>query len=293
MLPWWYAIIVLQFWPMDAPADLWDYDQPARWNYTFPLCDGPLQSPIALTHHRVVFSLPPKVVGAAGLAQGQVVATNTGRRLELRLRPANRSAPAIQLVSYKKPLFGVYNLEEVQFHWGDGKGTTGSEHSIGGKFFEAEAQFVFYNNFYGRIQKAKRQAGGVAVVSIMLRSSEKLVEPGFPTFGLENWLDQLSARDSRLTFPADLTPVQRLLSGALTKVYAYYGSFTSPPCNPVVTWLVSAAETDISARFLNGLVTKMFQDRAMTLPLVNNWRPLQLQTGRLVTKLQTIGGGVR
>ena len=288
MLPWWYVIIVLQFWPMDTPSYLWNYDQPDLWQETFPLCDAPLQSPIGLTLDRVAYSLPPKLIPGDGMAEGEVTATNTGRRLELRLAPGNRSQPVLQLISYKKPLFGVYTLEQVDMHWGDAGGTHGSEHAINEKFSDGEVQFVFYNTFYDNISKARRHAGGVAIISVLLRSGAAVQGPSYPTLGLEQYLDALAASGSTVTFPADLTPVHALLTNALNKVLAYYGSLTAPPCNPVVTWLVSASEVDVSSQFLYDLATKIFEDRDLIKPLVNNWRPLQDRSGRLITQLENI-----
>ena len=288
MLPWWYVIIVLQFWPMDAPSYLWNYDEPELWQETFPLCDSPLQSPIALTRDRIAYSRPPKLVAGDGLAEGEVTATNTGRRIQLQLTPGNASQPAIQLVSYKKPLFGVYSLESVDLHWGDAGGTHGSEHAINNEFFDGEAQFVFYNTFYENVSKARRHPGGIAVVSVLLEGAAAPAETAYPTLGLELQLDALAARGSEVTFAADLTPVRGLLTKALTKVLAYYGSLTSPPCNPVATWLVAAEPVDVSAQLLYDLATKVFEDRQKVKPLVNNWRPLQDRSGRLVTQLENI-----
>ncbi|XP_043196972.1 carbonic anhydrase 2-like [Amphibalanus amphitrite] len=287
MLPWWYVIIVLQFWPMDAPSYLWNYDEPELWQETFPLCDSPLQSPIALTRDRIAYSRPPKLVPGDGLAEGEVTAINTGRRIELRLAPGNASQPAIQLVSYKKPLFGVYTLETIDLHWGDAGGTHGSEHAINKEFFDGEAQFVFYNNFYESMAKARRHPGGIAIVSVLLSGSSAAAgEAAFPSLGLEQQLDALAARGSEVTFAADLTPVHGLLSKALTRVLAYYGSLTSPPCNPVATWLVSAEPVDVSTHLLYDLATKVYEDRQKQKRLVNNWRPLQDRSGRLVTQLE-------
>ena len=285
MLPWWYVIIVLQFWPMDAPSYLWNYDEPQLWQETFPLCDSPLQSPISLTRDRIAYSRPPKLVAGDGLAEGEITATNTGRRIQLQLTPGNASQPAVTLVSYKKPLFGVYALDTVDMHWGDAGGTHGSEHAINNKFFDGEVQFVFYNTFYETVSKARRHPGGIAIISVLL---EAQADPTYPTLGLEQQLDALAARGSEVTFPADLTPVHGLLTSALTKVLAYYGSLTSPPCNPVATWLVSAEPVGVSAQFLYDLATKVFEDRQKLKPLVNNWRPVQDRSGRLITQLVNV-----
>ena len=41
-------------------------------------------------------------------------------------------------------------MAQFHFHWGDGNGGKGSEHTLFGKQFDAELHFVHYNTKCGR-----------------------------------------------------------------------------------------------------------------------------------------------
>ena len=257
----------------------------------FPFCSAPhhLQSPIALTVDKVVLMPPLKVLAAPGAEDWEVEVGNDGRRVEFNVTMDSRARGAtptypIQLVIDNAPLKGTYNLSMLHFHWGDRFGTPGSEHAAGDKFFDAEAHFVFFDTSFPSLEAAQQVPGKVAVVAVLLNREGNFSGPMFPTFGLENHMWGLATRGSHFSFRADLRQLQALLRVALSRMFTYFGSLTTPPCTPGVVWMVSSVETDISGTFLDCLTTQVFQDRFRLQPLVNNRRPLQRRANRIVFK---------
>ncbi|XP_037073252.1 carbonic anhydrase-like [Pollicipes pollicipes] len=160
------------------------------WKTYFPLCDGPLQSPIDVVptpSSRGPETERVKVDFAPGLQNGEIKGMNTGRNIKLFFRPENLTAPLMQLSFPSKPTFGTYRFLEMVFHWGEGQGDHGSEHTIDGKFFDAEAQMVFASNKYDTYEEARKHPGGLVIVAVPLNGAWNLpaTHPMFPTFEID------------------------------------------------------------------------------------------------------------
>ena len=287
-MPWWLLMIFLKY-SSKAPSGSFDYGDPSKWSASFPMCGGPMQSPVELTHNRLAFSRTPKLRFARGLKDGEIEVTNTGHEIKLKLMPKNRTEPLLQLISNTKPMSGVYTFAQMHFHWGSGGHHHGSEHCVSHKYTDAEAHFVFFNSRYGGFKEAVRHFDGLLVVGVMLRGSQQPGGLSFPTLGLEQKLASIALPGKRLTLQTDLTDFKTLLQHAVGKFYSYHGSLTTPPCNPVVTWMVSAKPVGVSSTFLGRLRSEIFEDAAGARPLVNNCRPAQNHYGRVITRHISIG----
>ncbi|XP_037073250.1 carbonic anhydrase 3-like [Pollicipes pollicipes] len=287
ILPWWLLLVLLKSSPNVLPG-AYDYTEPARWREVFPMCGGPMQSPIALTPTRYALSRTPKLKFAKGLSDGQIEAVNTGRALKLTLRPKNRDKPLLRLVSYSKPMIGIYTFAQMHFHWADGSGLHGSEHAIGGNYTDAEAHFVFYNSRYPSIKEAVRHFDGLLVVGTMLRGSEDKQQFLFPTVGMEDRLGDVLTPGKKLKVEADLRDFSWLLRRAVLRFYSYHGSLTTPPCNPVVTWMVASTVFPVRDKFLKSL-RKLHENDDSDGRLVHNCRPVQPTHGRVVTQHISVG----
>lgn len=281
----WALVLQLMALLTDAPIELWDYRSPDLWNNYFPMCNGPLQSPIDLQPGPVANNDRLKLEMAPGLMDGEMEAWNNGRVARFYYRPENRSQPIARFSSLSRPLFGTYRFEHMDYHWTIAAGSTpGSEHSIAGRFGDAEAQLVFVNEKFSTFAEALKHPGGVAILGIILDGIEPPAMPQFPTFGFEPMIEEVAPKGARITFAADLSQFEMLLRVALSKTFTYHGSLTYPPCSPVVLWLIAANSMTVHLEFVTQLNGELFEDELMQVLMVDNFRPTQKSAGRKVTQ---------
>ena len=276
-----------------APTEpSWRYSEQANWSAEFPQCGGHRQSPVDLTPapgaNQTWYPYDYSetcLTFAKGLKDGQLVAANTGRTLKVTLNGAS-GEPAIQLEGASPgPLNGLYILDHLHLHWNDPSGGRGSEHRMNGAFEQAEAHFVFFKQQYGNVSAALEHSDGLAVVGLLLRPNSTLV-PAFPTLGMDGDLANLTAVGSTVTRQQDLRPLRPMLLAALSGFFSYPGSLTTPPCSPVVTWLVADRPVSVAAPFLQQLRTGLYANTAGNETLRNNWRELQALGSRVINKYE-------
>ena len=287
-LPWWLLLVYLRHSVKVGPR-AFNYNETIHWKDHFPMCGGPMQSPVSLTANRLALSRTPTLKFADGLEDGEVEAVNTGREIKMTLKPKNRKLPLLHLISYSKPTLGIYTFAQMHFHWGATTGERGSEHALGEKYTDAEAHFVFFNTRYGSFKDAVRHFDGLLVLGIMLEGSNNTNQFFYPTLGIEKVMNFISKPGGKMREKLDLSPLQDLLKRAVRRFYSYHGSLTTPPCNPVVSWMVSANPVAISQEFLSGLRNQVFEDDIGSQLLVNNRRPVQPTHGRIITQHISIG----
>ncbi|KAF0312135.1 Carbonic anhydrase 2 [Amphibalanus amphitrite] len=283
VLPWWTLLLYLRN-ARSVPPTAYNYTAPETWQETFPMCGGPMQSPIALTPNRLKIIKAPALQFADHLENGMIEAENTGREIKLKLLPPNPDESLLNLFSFDGETLGIYEFAQMHFHWGDVRLNHGSEHAIGDKFTDAEAHFVFYNSRYDSFKEAARRFDGLLVIGVLLKGTEDESKGLFPTLGIEKQMKAVSSPGKKLRARADLRPFQDVLRRAVKTYLSYHGSLTTPPCNPVVTWMVASKPMFVSYKFLETLTTNVYEDDDGMDLLVNNCRPLQPRHKRVVTQ---------
>ena len=264
-----------------VPPNAYNYTNPENWKNAFPMCGGPMQSPIALTPTRLKFVKAPALQFADDLENGMIEAQNTGREIKLKLLPPNTEEPLVNLFSFSGETLGIYEFAQMHFHWGI---EHGSEHAIGQNFTDAEAHFVFWNSRYDSFGEAARRFDGLLVIGILLRGTDNESTELFPTLGIEKQMKAVSSPGKKLRARADLRPFQTVLKRAVKAYMSYHGSLTTPPCNPVVSWMVASQPMLVSEKFLETLKTSVYEDDDGTDLLEYNRRPLQPRHKRVVTQ---------
>lgn len=140
-----------------------------------------------------------------------------------------------------------YNLLQFHFH-------TFSEHVLGGARSPMEMHAVFRQS----------DNGPIAVVGV-------LINIGAQSDFLSNFVEHLPERSGD-HFESE--EVFNLLDGLTdtSEYYAYPGSLTTPPCSPIVTWIVLRNPAEMSQE----------QFDAFRRIMGNNFRSLQLLNGRTI-----------
>ena len=139
-----------------------------------------------------------------------------------------------------------YRLLQFHFH-------TLSEHTVGGKHGVMEMHIVFMHS-----------ATDYAVIGMLYRIGRanpflaKLISAGLP--------EQTSSLQSTVELG-----LQQALTNT-SQYFTYPGSLTTPPCSPVVTWLVLKEWAELSPE----------QFEAFRHILGNDFRPIQKPNGRVV-----------
>jgi carbonic anhydrase len=230
-----------------APHAKWSYsgdNGPEHWGDLDPgyaLCKtGDAQSPIDLP------PAPARHQPSPGKPHWEPVPlriTNNGHTIQV--DDTSPSSFVVEGVTYK--------LAQFHFH-------CPSEHTVGGRAFDAEAHFVH-----------KSETGKVLVVALLFGS------------GAENpvlapvWRAMPAKEGPTVTVPDTTIDVSSLLPGA-PRYFRYDGSLTTPPCTEGVKWLV--VEPDASTQLSPDQIKKL---RGLTLPSTN--RPEQRVGSREVPEL--------
>ncbi|XP_019383418.1 PREDICTED: carbonic anhydrase 3-like [Gavialis gangeticus] len=174
------------------------------------------------------------------------------------------------------PVQGAYRLRQLHFHWGSSD-DHGSEHIIDGVKHAAELHMVHWNPKHGNFAGALKQRDGVAVVGIFLQVGNT---PKPEIKRILEELDTIKTKGKEAPFqhfdPSILFPKSR-------DYWTYEGSFTTPPCEECITWILLREPIVVSPDQMAKLRSlSMNAENEPFCPLVDNWRPPQPLKGRVV-----------
>ena len=145
---------------------------------------------------------------------------------------------------------------------------------------------VHINEKYDSLDEALKRDDGLAVIGILLDDEAKSDTDWFKTVS--------DAARSKLPMKKKLPAsfnLKELIDEitivhhneqSLKNYFTYEGSLTTPPCNEVVTWIVSKTIVQISPNEVSSLRELKFPDGST---MEDNWRPVQPLNGRHVTKV--------
>ena len=136
------------------------------------------------------------------------------------------------------PLKNPYNILGFHFHWENRDDSTGgSEHTLNGKWFQAELHIVHMNKqTYATFEEALNHGDGLSVLGVFLELTPD--ECGHE--GLEalcGAIDQIALKDSKTELKTPFCPYS-LLPADTKSYWTYPGSLTTPPYSECVTWIV-------------------------------------------------------
>ncbi|XP_007535408.2 carbonic anhydrase 3 [Erinaceus europaeus] len=251
----------------------WGYaghNGPDRWHELYPSAKGNNQSPIELNTKDIKHDpllLPWSVSYDPGSAKTilnngktcRVVFDDTYDRSMLR----------------GGPLTGPYRLRQFHLHWGSSD-DHGSEHIVDGVKYAAELHLVHWNPKYNTFGESLKQPDGIAVIGIFLKIGHEKGE--FQLF--LDALDKVKTKGKEAPFtnfdPSSLFPACR-------DYWSYHGSFTTPPCEECIVWILLKEPLTVSSDQMAKLRSILSSaENEPPVPLVENWRPPQPINGRLV-----------
>ncbi|KAL4230275.1 Carbonic anhydrase-related protein 10 [Mactra antiquata] len=164
----------------------------------------------------------------------------------------NSSEPSVNITS--GPLSYTYRLYQIKLHYGVNN-SVGSEHTIDGKSFVGEIQFLAYNSeLYSNHTVAQQSPRGIAVIAVFINvgDTENLA---FDMFRKKFYDIQLSDTCTELNG----LPIDKLLPRTL-QYMTYSGSLTQPGCKETVTWVILNKPIFISSHQLEDLRKTPYQE---------------------------------
>ncbi|CAN8183867.1 unnamed protein product [Coccothraustes coccothraustes] len=253
---------------------VWGYDSdngPERWHENYPLAKGDKQSPIEINSKDVQHDSSLASWHASYDPGAAKTILNNGRTCRVVFDDTfDRS------VLRGGPLSGAYRLRQLHLHWGSCD-QHGSEHVIDGVKYAAELHMVHWNPKHGNFAGALKQPDGVAVVGIFLKVGQT---PKPEMKRILEEIENIKTKGKEAPFqhfdPSILFPKSR-------DYWTYHGSFTTPPCEECITWILLREPIEVSSDQMAKLrsLSKNAENEPVS-PLVDNWRPPQPLKGRIV-----------
>ncbi|ELW46918.1 Carbonic anhydrase 3 [Tupaia chinensis] len=218
-------------------AKEWGYashNGPDHWHELYPIANGDNQSPIEL-HTKDIKHDPSLQPWSVSYDAGSCkTILNNGKTCRVVFDDTfDRS------MLRGGPLPGPYRLRQFHLHWGSSD-DHGSEHTVDGVKYAAELHLVHWNPKYNTFKEALKQRDGIAVVGIFLKIGREKGE--FQIF--LDALDKVKTKGKEAPFthfdPSCLFPACR-------DYWTYQGSFTTPPCEECIVWLLLKEPITVSS----------------------------------------------
>ncbi|XP_051538368.1 carbonic anhydrase 2 [Myxocyprinus asiaticus] len=247
-----------------------DHNGPLKWVESFPIANGPRQSPIDITPKGASYDSSLKPLKLKYDPSTSLDILNNGHSFQVNFADDNDSS-----ILTGGPISGTYRLKQFHFHWG-ASDDKGSEHTVDGKCYPAELHLVHWNTKYPSFGEAVDKPDGLAVVGVFL-------EVGAENHQLQNVLGALDAIKSKGNQTSFKNFDPTFLLPKSLEYWTYPGSLTTPPLHESVTWIVCKEPINISSAQLKKFRSLMFSaEEEDACCMVNNYRPPQPLKGRTV-----------
>ncbi|KFO98022.1 Carbonic anhydrase 3 [Calypte anna] len=255
---------------------VWGYDSdngPEHWHENYPLAKGDNQSPIEINSKEVQHDSSLSSWHASYDPDAAKTILNNGRTCRVVFDDSfDRS------VLRGGPLLDVYRLRQLHLHWGSSD-DHGSEHVIDGVKYAAELHSChftcrwdvlrFFRILWNMKKKNKYLCFTLQVGKTPKPEIKRILQA----------IDNIKTKGKEAPFPhfdpSILFPKSR-------DYWTYHGSFTTPPCEECITWILLREPIEVSPDQMAKLrsLSKNGENEPES-PLVDNWRPPQPVKGRM------------
>ncbi|XP_060075009.1 carbonic anhydrase-related protein 10-like [Ylistrum balloti] len=189
---------------------------------------GKNQSPVNIVPEDLLFDPGLKHIQISGNKVSSTM-NNLGNALVLYVN----SSHGDEILFSIGPLSYTYRLHQIRVHFGRDD-SRGSEHTIDGKTFAAEIQFLAYNtDLYHNFSQAVVSPRGIAAIAVFVQTKGNLSHQELEKI-IENIED---VRFKGTSTPLKHLYIQKLIPRSLHYV-TYDGSITHPGCHETVTWMI-------------------------------------------------------
>uniref|UniRef100_A0A8C1WYP4 carbonic anhydrase n=1 Tax=Cyprinus carpio TaxID=7962 RepID=A0A8C1WYP4_CYPCA len=249
----------------------WGYgsnDGPEKWAESFPIANGPRQSPIDIvpTQAQNDPSLKQlKLKYDPATAKGIL---NNGHSFQVDFTDDDNSSTLAG-----GPVTGIYRLRQFHFHWGSSD-DKGSEHTIAGTKFPCEVMRLSLSHTITPSTTLQLKKPSFYCVVVLIGSANPRLQKVLDA------LDDIRSKGRQTTF-TNFDP--KTLLPASLDFWTYEGSLTTPPLLESVTWIVLKDTISVSpaqmAKFRSLLFTSEGEAPSC---MADNFRPPQPLKGRKV-----------
>ncbi|XP_070788109.1 carbonic anhydrase 4 [Pituophis catenifer annectens] len=254
-----------------------DCKEPRLWAKLYSECGNNKQSPVNILTRQVTYndSLKAfKFINYNVKSDHKWSMENNGHTVVVRLGQSAKVESG--------GLNGRYKAVQFHFHWGSEMGNTrspGSEHSIDGERYPMELHIVHIKEEFSSTDSAIK-GKGVAVLGFFIKVGKK--NRNYES--LISNLEKIGPAEQKVEIPA--LALESLIPDEedLTSFYRYTGSLTTPACSEEVVWTLFEKPIELEWEQIEEFWKKVYFDKGKTLPMVDNFRPVQPLGGRIIEK---------
>ncbi|KAH7645125.1 unconventional myosin-vi-like [Dermatophagoides farinae] len=236
---------------------LWDYRGPTGeqyWDKQYKYCKGHYQSPINIEMDRIVYvpNLQLSFINYDHYLFSMRMANN-GHGVKLHQPPDMNDDHDDRLGCFVTGTAlnnDIYRFVQFHFHWRNSH-SSGSEHAINGNKFTMEMHIVHQNVRYDENEAILNRilAGDLfTVIAVFFNETDrhnKYLDP------IIHHLDKIINVDSEYPLEQPLRLSDLLPDDKQTDFLRYYGSYTTPDCQEIVTWIIYPKPLDITSEQMN------------------------------------------
>nr|AEY83562.1 carbonic anhydrase 2 [Gymnocypris przewalskii]AEY83563.1 carbonic anhydrase 2 [Gymnocypris przewalskii ganzihonensis] len=240
-----------------------NHNGPEKWCESFPVANGPRQSPIDIQPSGASYDDSLKALKLQYDPSTSLDILNNGHSFQVTFADDDDSSTLTE-----GPISGKYRLKQFHFHWG-ASDDKGSEHTVEGKCYPAELHLVHWNTAYPSFGEAASKPDGLAVVGVFL-------EIGAENPSLQKLLDAMDAIKCKGTQTSFTNFDPTVLLPKSLDYWTYLGSLTTPPLLESVTWIVCKQSVSVSSEQMKKFRSLLFTaEHEEACCMVNNYRPPQ------------------